>query len=603
MTAISSHLQYGWALLRNGERGVWVLLLLFALLLPLANPRVTATDEVQYYVYLRSLRFDGDLNFANDYRRFHELNPNSGIDRSLLKEDRIREQTGLYGNIAPVGSAIMWAPFFLLADALVHLANLFGANIPADGFSAPYIYATCYASALYGMLGLVLCYRLARNYASGFAATLASIAILLATPLVFYMFIQMPFAHSTGFFLVALFLTIWHRTRSGEGRRTDDGGRTTEDGRRRTDDGGRRTKDEGWMAERENIPTPLRLYAPTPLRPVRSWRAWIALGIVGGLMTMTREQLGLLLLIPAVEAVRSYWQMLGETTDNHRPTTDHRPPTKNEVRALISAKRQTTQDARRKTQDERPPTTDNRFSVLSSRFSVLGSLFSRHVLFVVVFALSLTPQIAVYQTLNGVPRPAGEVSGKLNMCSPHMLDTLIDYDPRPSWVAVTFCNVTNEARQQPFAHGALLWSPILIPALIGLLLLWRQDPFLTAMLALAFVAQTYINGAFGTTWHLTASFGFRRLIECTPVFVVGLALLLDWLRPRVGQRILIICALAFIAWNAGLIANWTVLNTELRQGMVWPDLWRWQVEAPLQIITKARALLFDRCELLENPNC
>jgi hypothetical protein len=102
---------------------------------------------------------------------------------------------------------------------------------------------------------------------------------------------------------------------------------------------------------------------------------------------------------------------------------------------------------------------------------------------------------------------------------------------------------------------------------------------------------------------LTASFGFRRLIECTPVFVVGLALLLDWLRPRVGQRILIICALAFIAWNAGLIANWTVLNTELRQGMVWPDLWRWQVEAPLQIITKARALLFDRCELLENPNC
>jgi hypothetical protein len=125
----------------RGDRGLIVIVALFALLLPLATPRVYATDEVQYYVYLRSLRFDGDLDFANDYQRFAELNPRSGIEGSLLQPNRIRPKTGRYGNIAPVGAAIMWAPFFLLADALVHIANAAGMRLPADGFSAPYISA------------------------------------------------------------------------------------------------------------------------------------------------------------------------------------------------------------------------------------------------------------------------------------------------------------------------------------------------------------------------------------------------------------------------------------------------------------------------------
>src|SRR5438093_3939580 len=121
MTVIS--LQRGWVRLQIAERGALVLIVLFALLIPFSTPRIYATDEVQYYVYLRSLRFDGDLDFANDYRRFAELNPKSGIDTSLLQPNRIRKATGLYGNIAPVGSALMWAPFFLAADGLVHAAD------------------------------------------------------------------------------------------------------------------------------------------------------------------------------------------------------------------------------------------------------------------------------------------------------------------------------------------------------------------------------------------------------------------------------------------------------------------------------------------------
>ena len=72
---------------------------------------------------------------------------------------------------------------------------------------------------------------------------------------------------------------------------------------------------------------------------------------------------------------------------------------------------------------------------------------------------------------------------------------------------------------------------------------------LAALLLLGFVAQTYINGAFGTTWHLARSFGFRRLIECTPIFVLGLAPLVAWLRARAGRALPLILAALLIAWN------------------------------------------------------
>lgn len=483
----------------RGERGPLLIVALFILLLPLANPRVYATDEVQYYVYLRSLRFDGDLDFANDYRRFAEINPRSGIEGSLLQPNRIREATGLYGNIAPVGSALMWAPFFLLADALVHLANLFGAGIAADGYSAPYIYAVCYASALYGLLGVLLSYRLARRFTSEFAATLASVTIWLASPLIFYMYVQMPFAHSTGLFLTALFLTIWFDTR-------DDG------------------------------------------NTQRGWRAWMALGLVGALMTITREQLGLFLLVPAVEALGQYARRL------------------------------------------RSP-------------AAIGALGLRHALFAAAFVVALTPQLLVYQILNGAPRPAGEVSGKLNWCSPHFIDTLVDFDPAPDFWCPGASDFT--ATFPPFSRGAFVWSPVLAISLAGLPLLWRRNRLLTIALTTAFLAQTWINGAFGTTWHLTGAFGFRRLIECTPLFVVGLALICDHAIGRTSRAGLILAALALIGWNFGLVLNATVFNAEtnLRRGLTWPDVWRWQLEAPLRALEALGDLLFRRCRFMENQQC
>ena len=131
--------------------------------------------------------------------------------------------------------------------------------------------------------------------------------------------------------------------------------------------------------------------------------------------------------------------------------------------------------------------------------SPFTALLAGHAIFLLAFALTLSPQFLTYQALNGRPRPSSTVEGKLDFLSPHLLDTLID--PQ---------------------HGAFLWSPILMLGLVGMIWLWRRDRLLAALLLLGFVAQTYINGAI-STWHLTGSFGFRRLIECTAD-----------LRPRAG---------------------------------------------------------------------
>jgi hypothetical protein len=312
--------------------------------------------------------------------------------------------------------------------------------------------------------------------------------MLLATPLFFYTFVAMPLSHGPAFFLFAVFLTLWLHGHTGP------------------------------LSER---------LARRPLA------LWALLGVVGGLMTITREQLGLLLLIPAVEGLVAYGRLLLTPRDRDQ------------------------------------------------RWSAVGQLFAGHVVFLVCLGLALLPQIMVYQTLYGQPRPSSTVSGKLDFLSPNFLNTLLHPD-----------------------HGAFLWSPVLLLGVLGLGWLARRDRLLAGLLLLGFLAQTYINGAFGTTWHLSGAFGFRRLIECTPIFALGLAALLHWLRPRTGAVPLVLVALALIYWNAGLVAQWTFVRTALRQRLIWDDMLYYQfIEVPSAVVHRFSELVFDRCRMVENPNC
>ena len=508
--------------LARRDIGLGLLICTWLLLLPLSTPRVVLSDEIQYYAYLRSVYFDGDLDFRNEYEHIFQQFGDQAVFNALLRTDAANPNptTGLLRNVAPVGSAIMWAPAFILADLGVQLANAFGAKIARDGFSRPYIVAVCMMSALYSLLGLLLTYRLARRYSGQFAAALATITVFLASPLIFYTYIAMPWSHAPGFFLVALFLTVWLGGRPGD-----------QETRRPGDQGtGRLFPKRASAIDRKAPPLPLCPSAPLPLCPSPRLLTWLLLGLIGGLMVMTREQLGLLLLIPAVEGLIAY-------------------------AGLLRAR----------------------------RWPALARLLSGHLTFLAALALSLSPQLLAYKILNGRYGPSATVAGKLDWRSPHFFDTLLDP-----------------------AHGALLWSPVLALGLVGLIWLARQDRLLAALLLLGFVAQTYLNGAFGTTWHLSGAFGFRRLIECTPIIVLGLACLLDWAKAKVGIWPLLLISLLLVYWNLGLIAQWTVVRKAegFRLGLIWDNMLYYQfVEVPGQVASRLFDLIFNRCKFVTNQGC
>jgi hypothetical protein len=196
------------------SRTPWVyLILLFVISLPAVTVRFYASDEIEYFAYLRSMWFDGDLSFDNEYRYFY--------DRGIARGWRFKEtfldgatETGLRINFAPVGSAILWAPFFVLTDAGVRIARAAGIDVTADGYSTPYIASVTYASAIYGFLAIVLSARTAaRVVGSTGAATLGALAMWVGTPILFYMYLAPGFSHACSAFAVASFVGLWLHVR------------------------------------------------------------------------------------------------------------------------------------------------------------------------------------------------------------------------------------------------------------------------------------------------------------------------------------------------------------------------------------------------------
>ena len=187
------------------RRQLLLLVCLFLLSLPAVTPRIYSSDEIQYFAYLRSVWFDRDLSFENEYQYFY--------DRGIARSDGFHEtflerttDTGRRLNFATIGCAILWSPFYLAGDVA---ARVTGA--PVDGFSKPYLAAIAYGSAVYGFLAVLLGILCAQR--QGLNGAVAALAVWLGTPLFFYMYIAPPFSHACSAFGVALFTYVWLRVR------------------------------------------------------------------------------------------------------------------------------------------------------------------------------------------------------------------------------------------------------------------------------------------------------------------------------------------------------------------------------------------------------
>ncbi|HVL66332.1 MAG TPA: hypothetical protein VM364_03620, partial [Vicinamibacterales bacterium] len=66
-----------------------LLAVLFAVSLPAVTARLYSSDEVQYFSYLRSLYFDRDVSFENEYRYFYDRNiaQSAGYHETFLERE------------------------------------------------------------------------------------------------------------------------------------------------------------------------------------------------------------------------------------------------------------------------------------------------------------------------------------------------------------------------------------------------------------------------------------------------------------------------------------------------------------------------------------
>jgi hypothetical protein len=198
------------SILRRRHTGI--LVLIFALSLPLVNPWVRG-DGVGYYAYIRSMLVEHKLDFQNDWRDANlsftlgKVHQDGEVDATQFTS------TGHLNNHFSVGPSILWAPFLVPLHLGMSALQKLGFNVRPDGFSRPYIVTMALATALYGFLGLWLSFRLACRYVEERWALLATLGIWFASSLPVYMYFNPSWSHAQSVFMVAAFLWYWHETR------------------------------------------------------------------------------------------------------------------------------------------------------------------------------------------------------------------------------------------------------------------------------------------------------------------------------------------------------------------------------------------------------
>jgi hypothetical protein len=189
------------------------------------------------------------------------------------------------------------------------------------------------------------------------------------------------------------------------------------------------------------------------------------------------------------------------------------------------------------------------------------------------FVLAFLPQLVVWQRLNGSLTPFGVISlkGRFAFAAPYLLGVLFS----------SF-------------HGLFVWSPILLPAFIGLGLLATGDGRGRAM-AVALAAELYLLSAYAVAFG--HGFGQRLFVSSLPIATVGLAVFTERMAPRL-PRLAAVGAVAAVWWNLSLMVQHSTGMIPRNEGVSLRTLVQNQlIGVPRRLPTVVGRYLFDRGSL------
>lgn len=209
--------------------------------------RIIRGDAVHQYVYLRSIVFDRDLHFQNDYAAIYTLKGG----RENTPPGALAFATDVQ-NVWPVGSAILWAPLFLLVTAGVALSHLVGGTYPLDGYGPIFQISAGVTGVLAATLAAWMSYCLCARFSTERAAIWAVLAVWLGSSAIYYSMVSPTYSHAASMLVTSAFFWYWATTL---GRQT--------------------------------------------------WKRYAVLGLLAGCCALVRWQDAVLLIVPVLDAVRA----------------------------------------------------------------------------------------------------------------------------------------------------------------------------------------------------------------------------------------------------------------------------------------------------------
>ncbi len=166
--------------------------------------------------------------------------------------------------------------------------------------------------------------------------------------------------------------------------------------------------------------------------------------------------------------------------------------------------------------------------------------------------IAFSPTLITRQIIYGHPLELG-YGGMTpwNLCSPYCGSVLFSSD-----------------------HGLLVWTPIVIPALLGLALFLKRGDCMAQYLIAACFGFYYVIAI--SPWNGSA-FGNRRFLSLTPVFILGLAFTFsEFARVTNASRLGLVLArsvaAALIVWNLAFIFQWGTHLVPARGPISWKQM-------------------------------
>lgn len=166
-------------------------------------------DGVFYYSWLHSALFDRDIDIGNQLEHFASYDH---FSRVFVDSDR-QTPMGLTPNPYPYGTALIWAPAVLLVHFVLTIIP--GLGVLATGYSDPYVWAIHLTSWACGIVAAYWVWQIARRVSDDRRAAWATVAMISATPWLYYQHIEPMMSHMPALAVTSLwwYLTVrlWRR--------------------------------------------------------------------------------------------------------------------------------------------------------------------------------------------------------------------------------------------------------------------------------------------------------------------------------------------------------------------------------------------------------